>query len=425
LILWPWGYDLITTPDNDVYAAMGDTMTAMNGYAPGPIWTLYVVNGGSDDWYYGEQTLKSKTFGLTIEAGTQSDGFWPAPERIEPIVSENLGPCLFLARVADHIYDLRAPVAPVLTVADTVSAAGYTVHWTHVDTLNPASLFELTEMQDFRIITDSANSFANWDNQGFLLTTNRYASPPYSFYSGMSVNNAHIFFQSKESYMVQPGDTLRFRTFYKIETNWDYAYVEISTDGLNYTPIPGNITTTYNPYGTNHGNGITGTSVGGWVDGIFSLSTYTGQEVYLRFSYYTDQSTTDEGFYIDNIRPVGVFAVQNVIFPVMDTLYSFTDKPTGLYTYKVRARDAQRQWSVFSNRDMTFVKTAYVCGDANGDGNINVADAVYIISYVFRGGATPEPLEAADANGNGVVNVADAVYLVNYIFRGGPAPVCP
>ncbi|MDD4052298.1 MAG: immune inhibitor A, partial [candidate division Zixibacteria bacterium] len=227
------------------------------------------------------------------------------------------------------------------------------------------------------------------------------------------------------SYLVQPRDTLRFKTFYKIETNWDYAYVEVSTDAVNYTPIPGSITTTYDPYGTNRGNGITGTSVGGWIDGTFDLSAFTGQEIFLRFSYYTDQSSTEEGIYIDDIRPVGVFTVQNVIFPVMDTLSAFTDKPAGLYTYKVRARDAQRQWSIFSNREMTFVKTAYICGNANGDESVNIADAVYIISYVFRGGPAPDPLAAGDANGNGTVNVADAVYLVNYIFRGGPAPVCP
>jgi hypothetical protein len=424
LILWPWGYDILTTPDNDIFASMGDSITAMNGYTPGPIWTLYVVNGGSDDWYYGEQTFKSKGFGITIEAGTDQDGFWPQADRIEPIVAENLGPCLFLARIAGHIYDLRPPAAPVLSVADTVSAGAYTVHWTHTDTLNPASLFELTELQDFRVITDSANSYANWDNAGFLSTTYRYASAPYSFYSGMSVNNVNIHFQSKESYLVQPGDTLRFKTFYKIETNWDYAYVEISTDGITFTPIPGSITTNYNPNGSNRGNGITGTSVGGWIDAIFDLSAYTGQEVFLRFTYITDQYTTEEGIYIDDIRPVGMFAVQNLIFPVMDTLYAFSEKPQGLYSYKVRARDAQRQWSLFSNREMTFVESPYICGDASGDQKVTVADAVYIISYIFRGGPAPDPLMLGDANGNGVINAADAVYLVSYIFRGGPAPVC-
>lgn len=68
---------------------------------------------------------------------------------------------------------------------------------------------------------------------------------------------------------------------------------------------------------------------------------------------------------------------------------------------------------------------AFVCGDANGDGKVNVGDAVYIIGYVFRGGPPPAPLQAADVNHDGRVNIGDAVYLIGYIFRGGPTPGCP
>lgn len=73
---------------------------------------------------------------------------------------------------------------------------------------------------------------------------------------------------------------------------------------------------------------------------------------------------------------------------------------------------------------VTMTVQSYVCGDATGDGQINVADAVYIINYVFRGGPAPMPLAAADATGDGQINVADAVYIINYVFRGGAAPVC-
>ena len=68
------------------------------------------------------------------------------------------------------------------------------------------------------------------------------------------------------------------------------------------------------------------------------------------------------------------------------------------------------------------VTISYLCGDANGDGGVNVADAVFIINYVFKGGAAPQPVEAGDANYDGQTNVADAVYLINYVFKGGSAP---
>lgn len=67
----------------------------------------------------------------------------------------------------------------------------------------------------------------------------------------------------------------------------------------------------------------------------------------------------------------------------------------------------------------------YMCGDANGDGKINVGDAVYNVSYIFRGGPAPTPLAGGDANCDNKLNVGDAVYLVGYVFRGGFAPCCP
>jgi hypothetical protein len=69
-----------------------------------------------------------------------------------------------------------------------------------------------------------------------------------------------------------------------------------------------------------------------------------------------------------------------------------------------------------------------VAGDANGDGDANVGDAVFLINYVFKSGAAPECLAEGDANCDGGANVGDAVYLINYVFKGGPAPMatcCP
>jgi hypothetical protein len=63
-------------------------------------------------------------------------------------------------------------------------------------------------------------------------------------------------------------------------------------------------------------------------------------------------------------------------------------------------------------------------GDANGDGSIDVSDAVFLISYIFSGGPAPDPLAAGDANCDGEVDISDAVFLISYIFSGGLAP-CP
>jgi Dockerin type I domain len=63
------------------------------------------------------------------------------------------------------------------------------------------------------------------------------------------------------------------------------------------------------------------------------------------------------------------------------------------------------------------------CGDANGDGDVNVSDAVWIVNYVFIGGPPPQPIVACgDINTDADVNVSDAMYLVVWIFAGGGPP---
>lgn len=62
-------------------------------------------------------------------------------------------------------------------------------------------------------------------------------------------------------------------------------------------------------------------------------------------------------------------------------------------------------------------------GDVNKNGVINSADIIYLVNFVFKGGAAPlcSPT-AGDVNCNGVTNSADIIYLVNHVFKGGPPP---
>ncbi|MCK5127966.1 MAG: immune inhibitor A [candidate division Zixibacteria bacterium] len=421
LILWSWGYDQLSTPDNDIFEAMGDSMVTWNNYAPGPAWTLYVANGVTDDWYYGEQTLKPKTLAMTFEVGSASDNFWPPASRINALISENLGPNLYMAKIAGHAYKLKAPVAPVLTVQDTVTA-DYTVYWSHSDSINPAVEYELLELDGYNIFTNRGGNFSGLTYNGFTISTTRYNSASSSFYSG-SGNNLSRYFQTSEKYTVQAGDSIKLSAWYDIESDWDYAYVEVSTDGSIFNTIPGTITTNSDPHGNNRGNGITSTS-SNWVYAAFDLGSYVGMEINIRFSYYTDSYTSEEGIYIDDFYPHVDLIGPVTYSSITDTSYSFTGKAADDYYYKVRARDAEDQWGEYSSIKMTLVIPNILCGDANNDGVINVGDAVFLINYVFKGGEAPVSDNAADANGDGTVNVADAVYLINFAFKGGPDPIC-
>ena len=58
-------------------------------------------------------------------------------------------------------------------------------------------------------------------------------------------------------------------------------------------------------------------------------------------------------------------------------------------------------------------------GDINRNGRLDSADLVFLVDYIFRGGPSPEPIEAGDANYDGSVTVLDLLVLVDHIFRGG------
>lgn len=62
------------------------------------------------------------------------------------------------------------------------------------------------------------------------------------------------------------------------------------------------------------------------------------------------------------------------------------------------------------------------CTGPDGASGFNIADAVYLIHYIFSGGPAPDPIQAGDVNCDGAVNLGDAVYLIDFIFRGGSPP---
>ena len=68
-------------------------------------------------------------------------------------------------------------------------------------------------------------------------------------------------------------------------------------------------------------------------------------------------------------------------------------------------------------------------GDIDHSGpEVDIADLVYLVNYMFKSGPEPPCMEEADINGDGAdqVNITDLVCLVNYMFKEGPEPVpCP
>lgn len=64
-------------------------------------------------------------------------------------------------------------------------------------------------------------------------------------------------------------------------------------------------------------------------------------------------------------------------------------------------------------------------GDANSDNKINFLDIIYLVKYIFKGGASPSPLANGDVDCRKGVRLSDIVYLANYVFKKGPPPCIP
>ena len=110
---------------------------------------------------------------------------------------------------------------------------------------------------------------------------------------------------------VSRGDelTMTVRMWYDIEEDYDYGYVLVSRDGRKWDILPGQRTTTDNPSGNSFGHAYTAQSAPSrlartpdWVQEIFDLRDYAGENVWVRFEYVTDDAVNAPGWFIDEIE---------------------------------------------------------------------------------------------------------------------------
>ncbi|GEM_PF-6486944 len=107
------------------------------------------------------------------------------------------------------------------------------------------------------------------------------------------------------------------------------------------------------------------------------------------------------------------------------------------YSYDAYGNQTQtlyQEWNATGQEWVNDFRKAYVyqaptstCGDFNGSGDVNIADVVYLVEYIFNHGPAPKDKRGGDIDCDSLVTIADAVHFVAYIFSGGPAPCasCP
>jgi immune inhibitor A len=106
---------------------------------------------------------------------------------------------------------------------------------------------------------------------------------------------------------VAPGQpiVLNFALWYDLEPEYDYGYVEVSSDnGATWQPLAIAGSHTDNPHGNNYGNGLTGTnSATGttWTPVSVDLSAYAGKKIQVRFESVTDSGSNGQGMAVTDI----------------------------------------------------------------------------------------------------------------------------
>ena len=64
-------------------------------------------------------------------------------------------------------------------------------------------------------------------------------------------------------------------------------------------------------------------------------------------------------------------------------------------------------------------------GNANGDTAVNLADAIFLLQYLFTSGPNPSCFDAADVTDDGSIDISDAIRIINYLFTDGAPPESP
>lgn len=367
LLIYPWGYAPIYTTDSAQFAEYGEHLTTFNKYSYGTDMqtVLYSTNGTIDDWQYGEQITKPKTFGMTPEAGRTDEGFWPPATRIIDICKENIWQNLHVAHLAlkfaiasddepNYIpattgflnYKLQrlgmdAPgtyTVSIVPIGTEIASVGAPKTYSSLNlldevsdsisyTLNPLSIgttikyaitvnnglytFKDTIVKKFGppviVFSSDGNSMTGWTSSSWGLSTS-------VFYSGTaSITDSPVGDYADNEYSMinttadlDITDALSAQLVYwsrwEIETNFDYAQVVVSSDnGSTWDPLCGHHTKTGNAY-QDFNNPLYDAYKLGWVKEEISLDAYVGMNVKIGFRLVSDNGGGADGFYFDNLK---------------------------------------------------------------------------------------------------------------------------
>lgn len=123
----------------------------------------------------------------------------------------------------------------------------------------------------------------------------------------------------------------KFYAKWDIENDWDYVQFSVSSNGgEDYTPICGNYS---NPTSGNQlggdGSPVYDGMQADWVQEIICLDDYLGEsELFVKFTFFSDEYVTGDGFYFDDISYEAVIDGSLSVFDLDEVSIQLRPNPT-------------------------------------------------------------------------------------------------
>jgi len=173
-------------------------------------------------------------------------------------------------------------------------------------------------------ITKTPSSSPQWDStyKSFYSSPNSYTDSK----NGNYINSATVTMTLTDAINTigYTNPRLKFWTKFDIESNWDYGQVQVSTNnGTTWIALAGQFTEpgvgTFQP----PGEPVYDASQNNWVKEEISLANYTSSPIKIRFRLRTDNNTTRDGWYLDDIS-VFIYTIPVDVSGNSEPVYSFS-----------------------------------------------------------------------------------------------------
>ncbi len=355
LTLYPWGYTTDPTPHASTFIHMATIMAQYNGYLTGqPGEILYIVNGGSIDWLYGE----AYSFAFCNEVGSGADGFWPPINRREELFQDNVWPMLYLMMAAGAYADVTDAVATdseggLLEPGDSGLLSFKVANHGVTEGLSGAQVF-LSSDDPYLQLAEASRNIPSIDPMDEIVI-----DPPFAFTIDEACPDGHLVTVTVRcefdggaidypiNFMVGEPDTIFFDDFAAGTGNWTLTHQWGLTSSSYHSPPSsltdspsGNYGNNWNATATLNGTyqasalsfwhrydmetnydfgrvqvsadgsawqtiaSYTGTQ-NSWQKVTLDLDQFAGQDLELRFLLYTDWWVTADGWYVDDVTLLG------------------------------------------------------------------------------------------------------------------------